>query len=163
LPGLPGGSDNLASAELYDPATGTFAPTGPMATGRDVHNATLLKNGQVVITGGNEYYPFGAGGRDPFHPTLSRAELYTPVGPPLPRLAVNLNQATFQQGDTLTVTATVDPGAQPRLVDVYVALRLPDQSVWFLQGDGDLTPTVQPLVHNWPVAALRADLFRYTF
>src|SRR5262249_55000012 len=56
--GLPvpgGGFDNIASAELYNPVTGAFSATGSMATGRDVHNATLLKNGQVLITGGNEF------------------------------------------------------------------------------------------------------------
>ena len=50
-----------------------------MLTGRDILGATLLNNGQVLITGGNKYYPFGAGGRDPQHPVVSMAELYTPA------------------------------------------------------------------------------------
>ncbi|HEY0545489.1 MAG TPA: kelch repeat-containing protein [Pyrinomonadaceae bacterium] len=55
---LTGGSDRsfdtgaIASAEIYDPASDTFAATGAMHYPRVAHRATLLKNGQVLITGG---------------------------------------------------------------------------------------------------------------
>ena len=41
-----------ATAELYDPASGTFARTGDMTRGRSTHTATLLSNGRVLIAGG---------------------------------------------------------------------------------------------------------------
>ncbi len=58
-------SKYLSSAELYDPATGSFSPTGSMGTNRSNHTATLLPNGKVLITGG--YY------------THASAELYNPA------------------------------------------------------------------------------------
>src|SRR5690348_2106594 len=60
----------LASAEIYDPATGTFTATGSMTVARSAHTATLLSNGQVLIAGG------GTNGQPGCGTILSSAEIY---------------------------------------------------------------------------------------
>ena len=47
-----GGSYGLATAEIYDPATGEFTATGSLNYGRGMHTATLLNSGLVLIVGG---------------------------------------------------------------------------------------------------------------
>src|SRR2546429_89564 len=43
------GSINLASAEIYNPATGTWSVTGALATASSDNTATLLANGKVLV------------------------------------------------------------------------------------------------------------------
>jgi S-formylglutathione hydrolase FrmB len=59
----------LASAELFDPITGSFSPTGSMGESRVGATATLLADGRVLVSGGNT--------RDG-SPCLASAEIYEP-------------------------------------------------------------------------------------
>ncbi|MFN0180296.1 MAG: Kelch repeat-containing protein [Gemmatimonadales bacterium] len=44
----------LTSAETYDPSSGTFSHAGDMRIRRHKHDAIVLPNGQVLITGGSD-------------------------------------------------------------------------------------------------------------
>ncbi|MBV9952493.1 MAG: hypothetical protein JO291_11115 [Acidimicrobiia bacterium] len=61
----------LASAELFQPATGTWVKTGKLHVARTLHTATLLQNGKVLIVGGFTGDPAGTATRS--------AELYDPT------------------------------------------------------------------------------------
>jgi hypothetical protein len=61
-----GGGTALASAEIYDPATGEFSPTGSMAVSRFGAMAAPLPDGRVLVAGG-----YGSGDQ-------ASAEIYDP-------------------------------------------------------------------------------------
>lgn len=64
VPGTP-----LASAEIFDPATGKVSKTGSLAQARVLHTATLLDNGRVLFAGGEGNY----------NQRMASAELYDPA------------------------------------------------------------------------------------
>lgn len=65
---LSSGKGEIASAELYTPATAAWDSAGSLRTARSAHTATLLKDGKVLVTGG--FSPSGE---------LDSAEIYDPA------------------------------------------------------------------------------------
>jgi MYXO-CTERM domain-containing protein len=85
------GDHILSSAELYDPPTGTFAPSnGALAHPRRRHTATLLQTGKVLLAGGDD----GAA-------SMATAELYDPATDTFASTPGSL--ATARQSHTATL------------------------------------------------------------
>lgn len=61
----------VASAELYDPASGTWTETGVLASARRNYTAVLLGDGNVLVYGGDN--------GNSLSPAVTTAELYDPV------------------------------------------------------------------------------------
>ncbi len=86
-----GGGDQLASAELYDPATGSFTRTANnMTVARFAHSATLLADGRVLI----------AGGSDANGPS-SVADLFDPTTNRFIQTGSLVDAQTYQEGTAL--------------------------------------------------------------
>lgn len=109
---------STASAELYDPSAGTFVSAGDMAESREIHTATLLEDGRVLITGGIAY-----GGIGLYRGSLASAELYTPDALVRAPVLVSLSGdregpgAIFHAGTRHAATAD-DPAAAGELLDI---------------------------------------------
>jgi hypothetical protein len=119
-----GGSQNqnsafpaLPSAELYDPAAGRFSAVANMTTPRSYHTATLLNNGQVLITGGS------ALGSSPSISAVSSAEIYTPaVLVPAPVLFSSSGDRTGQGAIWHSATGQIASSQDPAVAGEYLSM-----------------------------------------
>jgi hypothetical protein len=65
------------TAELFDPATRSFITVGQMSAARAAHRATLLADGRVLITGGQDATLLHTAGAEIYDPATRR---FTPAG-----------------------------------------------------------------------------------
>ena len=139
-----------SGAELYNPATGTWAATGSMITARQNQTATLLQNGQVLVAGGGGTCVNGS------CPTLSSAELYNPatgVWTPTGSMTVARYGPTatlLPDGQVLVACGVQDPGVNPCAADLYN----PATGTWAQDGAAGASATRNysaVLLHNGQV------------
>ena len=52
--GIDSNGDEIASAELYDPASNNWSSADALSAARAYHTATLLPSGQVLVAGGDD-------------------------------------------------------------------------------------------------------------
>ena len=83
-----------ATAELYNPATGTWTATGSMATARVAAAAALLPDGKVLVAGGD--------GANFCNTALASAELYDPTSGTWSAAADMISPREFQTATLLT-------------------------------------------------------------
>lgn len=108
-----------ATAELFNPATGTFSPTSSNPNlARSYHTATLLGNGKVLIAGGQIPGQQDTSTVELYDPT---AETFTPAGnmsgPRYNHTATLLNDGRVLIADGITQAGTPAIGVAPD--DVY--------------------------------------------
>src|SRR4051812_11845096 len=115
-------AQGLSSAELYDPLTGTFSPTGSMSIPRLSHTATLLPDGRVLIAGG-----FADSANQAITGTTATAELYDPgtgTFAPAGRMSVprfSHSATLLNNGEVLIAGGDGDPAAmsEPATAELY--------------------------------------------
>ncbi|HEY5429637.1 MAG TPA: MFS transporter, partial [Solirubrobacteraceae bacterium] len=93
------GAGELASAELYDPASDSWSSAGSMTTARTEDTATLLSDGRVLVAGGLN----------------SSAELYTPPTT-ASSLAGDFGDQTVAQPGPVVYLPVTDTGDEPLFV-----------------------------------------------
>jgi N-acetylneuraminic acid mutarotase len=134
----------LASAELYNPATGTWTATGSLGTARAEQSASLLGNGEVLVAGG-----VGTAGT-----ALAGAELYNPATGTwtttgsLSAAREGQGAVVLRSGDVL-VTAGI-PGATGPFAELYT----PATGQWSTADNGVSACSITDACRNGSSATL---------
>ena len=135
---------DLSSAELYEPAHGTWSSTGAMHVHREQFTATLLANGDVLVAGGLNEGGFNGNGT-----TYTESEIYDPKSgtwaqsAPMAHPRYGQSAALLANGWVLVAGGETRSGEGTAGAEVYE----PTAGIWVATGSmsaprTDLTATV---------------------
>ncbi len=110
--------NTVNTAELYDPATESFSPTGSLVISVEFPATALLPDGDVLLAGGYSENESGAAlvaGAELYNPTSGS---WTPTGS-LDEASDGLTATALDSGKVLVTgfTASTGPGSTPELYD----------------------------------------------
>ena len=143
-----------ATAEVLDPAAGGWQSAGSMAVARTGQQATLVRSGWVVMTGGtNGASPNGLDSAEQWTPTNGWGGLYNlPGSTSIGGARVNHAAAAIPQTDEVLVAGGgLVGGGAPGTITATAARWTPDKPVVVPPEAPPITPETPPVIAPVPV------------
>jgi hypothetical protein len=109
-----GNTDQVTSAEVYNPATGTFAPFGHTIFGRGFHALAKLNNGKYLLAGGYNENGSPSPTTEIFDPETATST----AGPDMNDWRIRAAAVKLKTGEVLIVGGNNSGGPVP-LIDLY--------------------------------------------
>jgi len=121
-----GVNPSLSSAEIYDPRTGRFTAAGTMTSARTAHAASLLGDGSVLLTGGQDDHFLIVDSAELFDPQSNNFRTLSPScnGNPSPPGCMSVSRdfhisVRLDDGRVLIAGGTNNQGAAIATAELY--------------------------------------------
>jgi photosystem II stability/assembly factor-like uncharacterized protein len=132
------------NGEAFDREVFTYQFSGGEMAGTYRFLAAMMQPGTMNVLGEIVEAPFG------FYPATAP-----------PSLAILSGQWSYRTGEHLQVELSAAPSAS--VLDVYIAVQLPDGSLLFLHEDGSIGSSMAPWKRNWSGTPISRQVLDYAF